>query len=70
MSSLMIVLLTQYCSDDKIYKNEMGGSCSTYGERRCVNRGLVGNPERKRPLGKHRHRWEDNINLLAPEFDI
>ena len=21
----------------------------------------LGNPERKRPLGKPRHRWEDNI---------
>ena len=28
--------LTQYCSGDKIEKNEMGGACSTYGggERR------------------------------------
>jgi hypothetical protein len=28
--------LTQYCSDDKIEKNEMGGACSSYGgeERR------------------------------------
>ena len=25
------VLLTQYCSDDKIEKNEMGGTCSAYG---------------------------------------
>ena len=30
-------LLTQYCSDDKIEKNEMGGTCSTYGgEERCI----------------------------------
>jgi len=30
------VLLTQYCSGDKIEKDEMGGACSTYGgeERR------------------------------------
>jgi hypothetical protein len=28
------VLLTQYCSGDKIKKNEMGGARSTYGERR------------------------------------
>jgi len=27
----MILLLTQYCSGDKIEKNEMGGTCSTYG---------------------------------------
>jgi hypothetical protein len=24
---------------------------------------LVGKSERKRPLGKHRHRWEDNIRI-------
>ena len=29
------------------------------GERRCVYRGLVRKPEGKRPLGRHRRRWED-----------
>jgi hypothetical protein len=29
------------------------------GERRGVYRVLVGKPEGKRPLGRHRHRWED-----------
>ena len=32
MRSVMIIL-TQYCSGDKIWKNEMGGACSTYGRR-------------------------------------
>jgi len=36
---------------------EMGEACSTYGERRGVYRVLVGKRERKRPLGRHRHRW-------------
>jgi len=32
MRSLMIfVLITQYCSGDKIEKNEMGGVCRVYG---------------------------------------
>jgi hypothetical protein len=31
MRSLMICLLTIYCSGDKIEKNEMGGVCSMYG---------------------------------------
>ena len=39
----------------------MGGACSTYGESRGVYRVLVGKPEGKRPLGRPRHRWEDNI---------
>jgi len=41
----------------------MGGSCSTYGERRLVYRGLVGKAEGKRPLGRPRRRWEDIIKM-------
>jgi hypothetical protein len=44
-------------------KNELGGACSTYGgEKRCVQ-GLVGKTEGKRPLGRPRLRWEDNIEM-------
>ena len=32
------------------------------GEERSM-RGLVGKPEGKRPFGKLRHRWEDNITM-------
>jgi len=39
----------------------MGKACM--GERRSVYRVLVGKPERKRPLGRPRHRWVDNINM-------
>jgi hypothetical protein len=38
------------------------------GERRGVYRVLVGKPEGKRPLGRPMLRWEDNINVLAPEL--
>jgi len=41
----------------------MGGAFSRYGERRCVYRVLVGKPERKRPLGRPKRRWEDNIKI-------
>jgi hypothetical protein len=44
-------------------KNEMGGACGTYGERERVHRVLVGKPEGKRPLGRPRRRWEDNIKM-------
>jgi len=37
------------------------------GERRGVYRVLVGKPERKRPLGRPRHRWEDNIKMDLQE---
>ena len=33
------------------------------GERRGAYRVLVVKPEEKRPLGRPRHRWEDNIKM-------
>jgi len=36
----MICILTQYCSGDKIEKNEMGGACSMYGGRGEVCEGF------------------------------
>jgi len=41
----------------------MGGACNTYGDSRGVYRVLVKNPEGKRPLGRLRRRWEDNIKM-------
>jgi hypothetical protein len=37
------------------------------GEERGVRRGLVGKPEGKRPMGRPRHRWEDNIRMDLQE---
>ena len=37
------------------------------GEGRGVQRVLVGKPEGKRPLGRPRHRWEDNIRMDLQE---
>ena len=37
------------------------------GERRGVYRVFVGKPEGKRPLGRPRHRWEDNIKMDLQE---
>ena len=37
------------------------------GEGRGVNRVLVGKPEGKRPLGRPRRRWEDNIKMDLKE---
>jgi hypothetical protein len=34
-----------------------------HGENRNAYRILVGKPEGKRPLGKPRHRWEDNTKI-------
>jgi hypothetical protein len=37
------------------------------GEERGVHRVLVGKPEGKRPLGRPRCRWKDNINMDVEE---
>jgi len=39
------------------------------GEGRVVHRVLVGKPERKRPLGRPRRRWENNIKLDLQEVE-
>jgi hypothetical protein len=33
------------------------------GKEKGMFRVLVGKPERKWPLGRHRHRWKDNIKI-------
>ena len=39
------------------------------GERRGVYRILVGKSEEKRPLGRRRHRWKDNIKMDLHEVE-
>jgi hypothetical protein len=41
----------------------MGGPYSTNGEKRNAYRLLVGKSEGKRPLGRPRRRWVDNIRM-------
>ena len=43
------------------------GHVALMGERRGVYRVLVGKPEGKRPLGRPRRRWEDNIKMDLQE---
>jgi hypothetical protein len=41
----------------------MGEICSTNGEKRNAYRLLVGEPEGRRPVGRPRRRWVDNIKI-------
>jgi len=43
------------------------GHVARMGERRGVHRVLVGKPEGKRPLGRPKCRWEDNIKMDLQE---
>jgi len=49
--------------DVKSRRMRWAGCVAGIGERRVVHRVLVGKPEGKRPLGKPRRRWEDNIKM-------
>ena len=45
----------------------MGGACSSMRERNDAYKVLVGKPEGKRPLGRPRRSWEDNIKMELQE---
>jgi hypothetical protein len=47
----------------------MGGACSTNGEKKKAYRLLVGKPEERRPLGRPRRRWLDNIRMDLVEVE-
>jgi len=44
------------------------GHVAHMGEGRGMHRVLVGKPEGKRPLGRPRRRWEDNIKMDLREM--
>jgi hypothetical protein len=45
------------------------GHAARMGERKGVYRILVRKPESKRPLGRSRHRWDDNIKIDLQEVE-
>jgi len=47
----------------KLKGKRWAGHVACMRERKGVYRVWVGKPERKRPLGRHRCRWEDNIKM-------
>jgi len=46
-----------------VYGGQKMGHVLCMGERRGLYRILEERPEGKRPLVRHRHRWEDNIRI-------
>jgi hypothetical protein len=46
----------------------VGGAFSPNGGKRNAYRVLLGKPEGKRPLGKPRRRWVDNIKMYLLEI--
>ena len=62
-----------YCSSPiivrviKSRRIRWAGRVTRMGERKDVYWVFMGKPEGKRPLGRHRHRWEDNIKMDVQE---
>jgi hypothetical protein len=46
---------------DQIKEDDIGGACNTHGKNEKYINILVGKPDGKRPLGRPKRRWEDNI---------
>jgi hypothetical protein len=42
--------------------------CLVWEEEKCLEV-LLGNPEGKRPLGRPRHRWKNNIIIYVREVE-
>jgi len=48
----------------------MGWACGTYGARTGVSRVWARKHDGERPLGKHRRRWKDNIEMNLQEVEL
>jgi hypothetical protein len=52
----------------KSRRMRLGGHVARRGEKKTAYRLLVGKPEGKRPLGRPRRRWVDNISIDLGEM--
>jgi hypothetical protein len=53
---------------NKSTKMRLVGHTARTGEKSNTYRVLVGKTKRKRPLGRPRHRWQDNIKMYLREI--
>jgi hypothetical protein len=53
----------------KSKRMKWAGNVARMGEKRNVYRLLVGKPEGRRPLGRPRRRWVDNIRIDLGEVE-
>jgi hypothetical protein len=64
------MICTSYTNIVRVVKSRQmrwSGHVARMGVDRGVPRVLVGKPEGKRPFGRPRHRWEDNIKIDLQE---
>jgi hypothetical protein len=63
-----LCLSTDIIRQIKSRRMKGAGHVARMGDGRNVYKGLVGNPEGKRPLGRQRHRWEDGLRVDLREI--
>jgi hypothetical protein len=51
-------------------EDEVGGASARMGKMRNACKMLVGTPERKKPLRRLKHMWEDNIRMNLGEIGL
>jgi hypothetical protein len=61
-------IFSKYNYNDQVKEDVMRRACSTNWEKLNACRILVGKPEGKRPLGRPRRRWVDNIKMYLREI--
>ena len=61
----------RYCSPNivRVIKSRRMRWAGHEAEKRGIYRVLMGKPESKRPLGRLRHRWKDNIKVDLQEVE-
>ena len=69
-SVYLFVILYSYSYSILIVYYLVSMSLACMGEGRGVYRVLVGKPEGKRPLGRPRRRWDDNIRMDLQEVGL
>jgi hypothetical protein len=65
--SYCIIITSTICHIYTFFLLRWAGHVARIGGERGVHRVLVGKPEGKRPLGRPRFRWEDNIKMDVQE---
>jgi len=67
MMMMIIIIIIIIVRVVKSRRMRWAGHVARMGQERGVYRVLVGKPEGKRPLGRPRRRWEDNIQVDLQE---
>jgi hypothetical protein len=59
----------QITDENCVFGFSVGGTCGANKGEQDAHRLLVGKPEGKRPLGRPRRRWVDNIKIDVVEVE-